>query len=269
MAAVDINKLNEQCRLVSEQFGSPHSLVISLRLLFESYADRTYEISGIKQPSLKIPEYHLPPLVLRQLELILGKFCEENPLTTLELVDLLWGDPMMEPRQLAAGLLGKIPPDYFTEVTNRLIHWTAEEKDFRLTEYLASKGSVRIRNEAPEQWITILGEWMQSGELLKQNLALQSLLPLIHDRRFINLPEIFTLLTPHLRKVESKNIPTLQAVISALIERSPNEMVYFLKQIASSSTNPNLFRLLRRCLPLFPEDLRNSLRETVKNNQPE
>ena len=200
---------------------------------------------------------------------MLGKFCDENPLTTLELVDLLWREPMLEPRQLAAGLLGKLPPEQFTEVTNRLVHWTSSDEEFRLTEYLASRGSARIRFDAPEQWIAILKEWLESAEPMKQNLALQSLLPLIRDRQFINLPEVYNLLTPHLRRIESRNMVALLTVIEALIERSPNETVYFLKQMASSSTDPNLFRLLRRCLPSFPEDFRNSLRETVKHNQPE
>lgn len=269
MSAVDITKLKEQCRLVAEQFGSPRSLVNAIRILFESYSDRTYQLTGSKRPSLKIPEYHLPPMVFLQVELTLSRFCEENPLTTLEVVDALWREPMMEPRQIAASLLGKIPSDQFSAVASRLVSWTSSIEEYRLTEYLAAKGSVRIRKEAPDQWLNILDEWLQSAEPLKQNLALQSLIPLINDQDFENIPEVFDLLLPHLRKIESRNIPAIQSVLESLIHRTPNETVFFLKQAAGQSTDPNLFRLLRRCLPLFSDDLRISLREAIKNFQPE
>lgn len=269
MSAVDISKLKEQCRLAAEQYGSPRQLVNTLRILFESYADRTYQLAGTKRPSLKIPEYHLPPLVLREIELTLAKYCDANPLTTLEIIDILWQEPMMEPRQVAATLLGKLNSQYFSEVTDHLVRWISSIEESRLIEYIVLKGSTRIRQESPEQWIQILEDWLNSRDLDKQNLAFQSFIPLINDRQFENLPEMYNLLTPQLRNIDPRGMASMQSVIEALIKRSPKETAYFLKQVSASSTDANFYRLMRRCLSSFPVELRSSLREVIVANQPE
>ena len=109
MPAVEIGKLTTQVQLIAQQFGSPPELMADLRSLFETYANRTYRPGATRSPVSILPEYHLSPVIMRLLEKELGKYCEHNPLASLELIDLMWNEPYREYRLLAASLLGKIP----------------------------------------------------------------------------------------------------------------------------------------------------------------
>ena len=266
MPAVEIEKLSAQVRLVAQQFGNPGDFIVSLRNLFESYADLTYRINSMRRPSVVLPEYHLSPVILRLLEQELGKYCAENPLASLDVIDMLWKEPRREPRVLASALLGKIPLSHAEGVTQRLLAWSAATDEYSLAETIVGNGSVALRAEAPDRWLEIVRSWLESRSPVENSLGLTGLIPLIQDRSFVNLPQVFNLFTPQIKKAESRQLSTLQTIIENLARRSPRETVYVLKQVASDSHDPNLFRLLRRCLPAFPEEQRLSLRETLSKS---
>lgn len=266
MPAVEIEKLTTQVRLVSAHFGNSQELMVALRALFESYADRTFRPGSTRRSSVLLPEYHLSPVIMRLLEKELGKFCEANPLASLELIDLLWKEPFKEPRLLASVLLGKIPPGHADKVIDRLLKWTESVTELNLTETIVANGSLTLRLQLPDQWMEVIGGWLKAPSLLENTLGLTSLLPLIQDRSYINLPQIYDMLIPLLKKIEPGLMSTLQVVIENLARRSPNETVYILKQVIPASHDQNLFRLLRRCLPAFPEESRLSLREAISTS---
>jgi hypothetical protein len=58
----------------------------------------------------------------------------------------------------------------------------------------------------------------------------------------------------------------LVEVIKALIQRSPVETAYFLRQILAISSNPNTARVVRRLLPEFSPDLQASLRKALQTS---
>ncbi len=268
MPAVEIEKLNTQVRLVAEKFGTPQEFIVALRSLFESYADLTYRLATMRRPSVILPEYHLSPVILRLLEKELGKYCEENPLSSLDVIDLLWKEPRREPRLLASALLGKIPLSHSEKVIERMLRWSAMTEEYTLAETLVASGSSKLRTEASEQWLEIIQTWLNSRSTVENSLGLNSLIPLIQDRGFVNLPQVFTLFTPYLKKVDPKLMSMLQSVIENLARRSPYETVFVLKQVLSGSQDPNLYRLLRRCLGVLPEESRLSLRDALAKNPP-
>ena len=57
--------------------------------------------------------------------------------------------------------------------------------------------------------------------------------------------------------------PALQDVLTALVRRSPQETLYYLKQILASSSQVNTARLIRRLLPLFSPENQASLRQAL------
>ena len=268
MPAVEIEKLTAQIHLLAQKFGTPRDFIGSLRNLFESYADLTYRINTMRRPSVVLPEYHLSPVILRLLEKELGKYCEENPLASLDVIDLLWIEPRREPRVLASALLGKIPLSHSDQVTQRLLNWTATTEEYSLAETIVSNGSIKMRALAPDQWLEIIRNWLDSRNSVENALGLTGLIPLIQDRGFVNLPQVFSLFTPYLKKVDPHQIALLQTIVENLARRSPSETVFILKQVLFDSRDANLFRLLRRCLPALPEEQRISLREALAKNQP-
>jgi hypothetical protein len=267
MPAVEIEKLTIQVRLVAEKFSVPQELIVSLRALFESYADRTFRPGTGKRTSSLVPEYHLSPVIMRLLEKELGKYCEANPLASLELIDALWKESYKEPRLLASVLLGRIPATYSAQVIQRLMQWCDATPEYSLLEAIVTNGSTTLRTQVPAAWLDIVSEWLQSSKLIENSLGCTCLIPIVQDRSFENLPRIFDLFVPVLKKGDQGLMSHLQRVIEALAHRSPNETVYVLKQVMSSSEDANLFRLLRRCLPAFPEESRSSLRAVLSGSR--
>ncbi len=246
--------------MVAHKFGEPRDFIVALRSLFEDYADLTFRINSMRRPSVVLPEYHLSPVILRTLEKELGRYCEDNPLASLDVIDLLWKEPRREPRILAAALLGKIPLSHSQAVITRLLSWSAVTEEYALAKTIVGSASLNLRTEAPEEWIGVLSNWLNSRSDIEISLGLTGLIPLIQDRSFVDIPRVFDLLTPHLDRIDPHELTTLQSIIESLARRTPKETVFVLKQIAGNSRDANLFRLLRRCLPEFPEEQRISLR---------
>jgi len=265
MPAVEIEKLSRQVRLVAEKFGSPYDLLPALRDLFEAYADRTFRAGSVLHGAVTLPEYHLPPLLMPLLEKELGKFCQANPFTSLEVIDLLWKEPYREPRILASSLLGKIPISHASQVIDRLLHWAVSINNPTLTEIIIRKGSQTLRSQLVDEWLEIIQLWLDSGNEAENRLGLSSLTTLIQDHTFTDLPRAIALFMPYLRQTHPDNMTLLQKAIESLARRTPGETVYILKQVIATSPNPNLLRLLRRCLPAFPEEEQQSLRSALLN----
>lgn len=263
MPAVEIERLSRQVKLVAEKFGTPYDLLPALRDLFETYADRTFRAPSVLHGAVTLPEYHLPPLLMPMLEKELGKICQANPFTSLEVIDLLWKEPYREPRLLASSLLGKIPISHASQVIDRLQLWAVSISDPGLAETIIKKGSQTLRSQAVDQWLEIIQAWLNSDNPVKNRLGLNSLTALIQDHAFADLPRAIALFIPFLRQIHPDNMPPLQKGIESLARRTPNETVYILKQEIATSPNPSLLRLLRRCLPAFPEEEQQSLRAAL------
>jgi hypothetical protein len=185
----------------------------------------------------------------------------------LEVIDALWKQPRLEPRQLAAFLLGKIPLAHSDQVIQRLKSWSRAEEDHELVRYLQDKGSLLQRKENTKEWLAVIQTWLASSDSQDQIFGMQSLLPLIADPDYTNLPKIFDLLSPHLAAYPPRVTYTLQTVIEALAQRSPNETVYLLKSVLDNTASKELARLIRRMLPAFPEEQQTSLRTALAKIQ--
>ena len=267
MPAVELSRLQTQISLVSQHYASPVDFVKRLCDLYEFYSDRTFSQAASTPRSLTLPSYNVTPLINRQFEMYFSKLCKENPISSLEVIDALWQQPRLEPRQLAAFLLGKIPLAYSDEVIHRLKSWSRAEEDHELVRYLQDKGSLLLRKENIKDWLAVIQTWLESSDSQDQIFGMQSLLPLISDPDYSNLPKIFDLLAPHLASYSPRVTYTMQTVIEALAMRSPNETVYLLKSILDASASKDLARLIRRMLPVFQEEQQISLKAALAGFQ--
>jgi hypothetical protein len=185
----------------------------------------------------------------------------------LDVIDELWKQSMLEPRRLGANLLGKIPLEYSEQVILRLKAWSTPEEDHELVKYLQKYGSLTLRQQDNKKWLSVIRTWLESKDSQDEIFGLQSLLPLIEDPDYLDLPEIFPLVTLILAAPKPRITYTLQTVLEALAKRTPNETIYLLKSVLGLPHSPELPRLLRRLLPAFPEEQQKSLRLGLTENQ--
>jgi hypothetical protein len=264
MPAVELTRLQTQIRLAAREYSSAEQFVKQLSTVYEFYSDRTFNPLASGKRPLSADAYNVTPLINRQFELEFGKLCQDNPLSSLDVIDRLWEETKLEPRQLAAALLGKIPLEYSAEVIDRLQDWSLPTEDRDLIAFLHNRGSARLRREDIDQWLAVIQGWLESKDSYDQVFGLQSLLPMIKDSDFHNLPRIFEMLSLVISFPLTRILTTLQKVIEALAARSPVETVFYLKSVIAKPHSAELPRLFRRLLPVFPAEQAASLRLVLR-----
>src|SRR5512133_2706116 len=102
MPAAELTRLRAQINGLITRFADPESFRLALRDLLDLYANRAYRAGQAVQPQSLLPSYRVSPLIMQQLDLELSKTCQEQPEQALKVVEMLWHDPYLEPRLLAA-----------------------------------------------------------------------------------------------------------------------------------------------------------------------
>jgi len=252
MPAIQLVRLKKQLEELNGFFAKPDDFITRLRSIFEQYGDLTYHAGQATKPASLLLSYHVPAILMKQLEVNLAPLCGSRPQEALANIDLLWQGEFLELRQLACFLLGQTDLSPLQAVLNRLESWPKGTQDSQLIEALFSSGSQRLRREAPDRWLDVLRDWMGTTNLSLHKNALIALLPFVQDREFENLPVVYNLITPALQQDSDNLSSELQKVLVSLARRSPVETGYFLRQILATNSELSLQRLVRRCLPSFP-----------------
>lgn len=267
MPAIDLNRLHIRISLLKETFSSPSGFVAGLREIFSLYSDRTFPLPNYHSEIHSQPAFNTPPLLNREFERALSGYCTEQPDNLLTILDLLWHQPEIELRQLAADLLGKLSLEYKETVISRIVSWSQNVKDAMLLPYLHEHGSATLRRLEPQAWLNVLDTWKYSSEKWQTRLSIQGLISLIDDRDFENLPSIFSFLSPLYHNFDPDLQYDLHIALEHLINRSEVETVFFVKQLISSSKKQQFGRFIRRSLDEFSPVMQKSLREALRNNE--
>ncbi|HSV86725.1 MAG TPA: DNA alkylation repair protein [Levilinea sp.] len=262
--AVSLTRLKAQISTLAWKFTSPEDFRRALRDLFDLYAGRAYRPGDVVLSERRALAYRTPALILRQLELELARHVRENPNAALSAADALWKDDYLEPRQLAAFLLGQAPVDPPQPVLARLQAWCQPKEDRQALDALFDRGAERLRREQAQVWLGLIQDWLNYQRAAFDSLALQALLPTITDRQFENIPPIYQMIRPLLTTPIAAVQSILLDVLEALARRSATETAYFLRQVVTLDPHPAIQRIVRRALPAFPENVQHGLREAIK-----
>lgn len=264
MPAVQLNRLKEQLQLIAGVFDQPEFFIKALHGLLEQYADHTYKSAQtVNKAVLSIDSYHVPPVVMNQLGLSVNQWTQANPLAGLELVKFLWKDPKLEPRLLGCRILGAVSVEYKGQVINQIIEWAVPGTDKLLLQQMFEFATVTLRRKAAQFWLEQIRTWLADSRLEIQRMALYALLPMIQDRTFQNLPAVYNSLGTVIQ-INAKPLQNeVRNILIALADRSPTETVYFIKQMFGLGTSEDFLRLIRRCLPEFPGEVRDRIREIL------
>ena len=252
MPAVRLDQLKASLVELGGFFARPVLFQRALLELLETYADLTYKPGDGVAAQRLVPSYHVPPIVLVQLEQSFYPLVQQNPDSALALADLLWQKENLEIRQVAAILLGQLPSSHLDHVLERLSSWSREEMDMVYLEELYRRGTNRLRREASIRHIELVSNWLTGPSPFLRKMGLSLLLPLVQDSSFQNLPAVFRLLDPLLHSPQPSLQPIYIDILTNLARISPGETRYFLQQQLSAGENPELVRLVHRSLSAFP-----------------
>lgn len=266
MPAVELSRLRVQINGLIARFDDPVGMRSALHNLLDLYANRAYRPGQTVKAQSLLPSYRVTPLVMRQLELELGKTCNEQPDLALNVVEELWRDTYLEPRLLSTSLLGSIPASHGESVMQKIGSWAKPDENSRMLDALFQNGTAGLRRAAPQLLIDTIEQWLGSYRVELQALGLRALVPLIQDPVFENLPPVYRLVGPTVQNISPPLQTDLQIVVESLAKRSPVETAYFLRQSLSIAVGQGTARLVRRCMPLFDANQQIGLRQALQAN---
>lgn len=267
MTAVNLTRLRHQIHALVAQFDSPVQFHQALQGLFSLYANYALRFGETAAARPLIPMYHLPHPVLRQLKLDLQPHITADPEKALAVADELWGDGHYEVKYTAIFILGALSLDDPQPILERVKHWLTPELDQVLKSDLLSTGTRCLQNAFPEAWKALILTLLSHTEPKQISLGIQALSAGVQQPNLSNLPAVFRLASPFIREPQSAYIRDLERLIETLAKHSPNETGYFLRQTLSLSTSPETARLIKNCLPSFPEDVRVELKSALNQAQ--
>lgn len=263
MPAIDIARLKIQAAVLVEKFDQPSAFLKEMHQILDFYSDRTMRQGIVTSPVSVLPAYHVPQAVLRQIEMELGPLAATFPEQAMTLTDNLWKDGYLESRLLASALLGRIHPET-PLLLERVTAWVSRSRDNKLRLALLSTSLARIRKESPSRFLLMMRGWLDPDLPKMWANAIHAIIPLLEDTTFQNLPPIFTLLSPVVKNMPSIMQNDLADLIKALYIASPVETTYFLRQVITGASSPQLPVTIRRILPQLPVNLRPVILDIVR-----
>ncbi|MDK1027943.1 MAG: DNA alkylation repair protein [Anaerolineae bacterium] len=266
MPAIDLARLRKQANHLADFFFLPEDFVKHLRETLEFYVNRSLRKKKAIAARSNLPTYRTPPMVIRKIEQEINRLAMDNPHYALELADLLWDEGFLETRLLAAFLLGRIPPQE-ERLLARLTAWSQQVRDSNVRFALLTTSLERMRQETPDNFLVIIGEWLHPAREHLWSNGIQALIPIISDESYDNLPRIFDIIQPVFENARGFLQIDLGNLINALYEQSPSETEYFLHEVLESSQNSLTAVMLRRNLDTFPQDLQENLREMLRQQR--
>lgn len=264
MPAVDPTRLRFQIEDLMAFFQSPQKFHQQLRDLFSFYANRTLRFGdSIPQRSL-IPIYNLPKPVLQQLEIDLKRHITADPEAALILADELWKDAYLEIKTTAINILGSVPIEEPGPILMRIETWLSPDLDQALVNRLFTMGTLKLQDAFLESWIGFLKSLLNHEDPKWAALGIRGLSEVINTPKFTNLPAVFRLISPFIHDPQRLHFQNLELLIKNMAQRSPTETAFFLKQVLAVSESPYTTQLIKQCLPLFPEDIREELNSPLR-----
>src|SRR5512141_543678 len=162
MPAIDLSRMRKQATRLAEFFFVPDEFIRHLHEMLDFYVNYTVRKPRAVAPAANLRTYRTPAVVVRQIEQELAGISAraENSEAALELADRLWDEEWLETRILAAYMLGSIPPRE-ERLLARLTAWTHNLFDADLRAELLDTSLKRLRREAPDIYLKLVGEWLQ------------------------------------------------------------------------------------------------------------
>lgn len=263
MPAIDLTRLRKQAARLSDFFFLPDEFMKHLREILEFYVNYTLRTVENVAPGSNLKTYRTPSAVLTQIQNELRAKAEANPHFALELADVLWDEGALETRLLASYLLGRIPPQE-ERLLPRITAWTQQIRDPEVRVALLTTSLVRMRKESPDQFLILVREYLHPERVRTWSNGIQALIPMIADSDFENLPAIFDLIEPIVEAAPSTLQNDLTDLIITLYRASPNETIFMLKHILSTTENQMTAVTMRRISPDFPPPLQKELRDLLR-----
>jgi hypothetical protein len=262
MPAISPARLKQDVADLFEALPDEEGFERRLDDLLDRYADRTYRKAESGRPGSLLQAYHVSRPVLRSVALGLVGYAEEKPEAALALADRLWSKPVFELKYLAARVIGGLPGMFAAGVMERLAAWLPAADDDALQAEL-----VRVGLVLDEAGLAAIVEAFMDEGGDGYRTALSTLGAVAWNASTEALPGLYRLFGKALANPAADRNARLLNLARGLAQRSPVETAHFLRHQYLMSKQPEVGRILRQVLPLFPDQLQKDIRRMMAENQ--
>ncbi len=265
MPAIQIDRLKAQIQSILEPKFSADIFLVSLRSLMEAHANLAFRKDNRSQQHHDLESYHLTPVIVNQLQFQFTQFTKENPDLAITYADLLWEEPFIEMKQFSGIFLSALPEQKIPEILQRIINWNNSTSDKAIRNIIFNDCTKTIRLHGLDKWLEIIKSWVDSGNPFLLLTGIQSILILLQDPKFDNIPFVFSAISSVTLLHQEKISNGMSELIQKLLIRNTIETTFFIKSLIISQPSNDLFRIIRRNLDYFPEDQQSKIRQLMKS----
>ncbi len=264
MPAIQLERLLQQIKIFLDPSLSSHQFSANLIELLEAHANLSYRAGTEIQVKNIIQSYKPAPLVIYHIQNKLTKIAQNHPQQALLFADQIWQHDFFETKQMAAVLIGALPVENFSETSQRLETWFHNTADKQIRYQLLQLGSANIRKNNLKDWLQIIQDWVNFGDLQKIHLGINAIEILAEDKSFENYPVIYAITNQIVEQKKDNFTNILIKIYQSIISRAPNETAYFLQHSLLSAPTEQKIKFIRRCINFFPPEQQKKLRSASK-----
>jgi hypothetical protein len=234
-------------------FSLPKEFHAQLTALFERYEQPGYRYSREVQ-ALPQPAYHLPGVMLEEIEIPLTTLAKERPRPALLLAQECWQDDFFETKWVAALVLGQAPLFDLPLLTDAINAMLAHAPDTEHLLLLFGSGVRRLREERFDVWTQMIAGWLSHDETCLRGLY--ALVSVVEAGNEAYMPTVFRLLEKPLIDANEPLRPILQRLVAALSQQSMPETTHFLYEVAINFYGEERLRFFRSLYRHMPQKQR-------------
>lgn len=202
---------------------------------------------------------------MSELESRIAVLSRKMPDAALVNADILWKHPFHELKKTAIVMISNLDNQYENNFFQKVKSWMTVDLEEVLTKDLLASIESKPELSQSKKWLDIIKSWLDSNDTQTVKLGLQSLKrTLLHT--YQNLPAIFSILTPLLRKPQLTIQKELTGVIQSLIQLSEAETASFLIMTGELFPDEDVLKYVRKCLPLFDTYFQVEIRRVLFTN---
>jgi hypothetical protein len=263
MAPIELGHLRAQIKYLFQHFDSAETFVENLLAILKRYRQKKNTTNSWLSTSTSLPAYHIPEILITEIQSSLEKPIHLNPDSALEIVNILWEEEEYEPKMFAYWIMFHLPAEFFPIILTSLEQWVEENPDDYLISQVVGECFARKGLLLTGQFISVSNRWLQSKDAKQRKIGIKALEKLAGHKSFTNFPRLFQFTEDQITAPVIEVRKDLLNLIQTLISRSEAETAAFLISVGQIHQNEKLLAFIRRCIPLFDDFYRREIESVL------
>jgi len=268
MPSIDLVRFRFHIIDLLDEFSDPGRFTKTFHEILDLYSRRSLKPGLTSLPVSLLPTFNCHPQVMKLIISGINPGIHEYPQQAIAIADYLWEDSYLESRELSTTILGLLPEEFAANVEDHILKWAHPDVDKASLDMLLKNAIKTIQSTHPERLEDLVYSFLHFQDPEYHTVGLKMMENLIRNPGFSRIPSLFKLISPFILE-ETDQLTQINTglVVAALVERTPVETVFFLKQLLALTPGKGIEKTIRRFLPSFPEEIQKNLQIALQEHR--